>query len=213
MLFFSFYSHKKSPPVPQRPGLCFCFSGFCCRSSLSSRGEISPLWVCPEHTPPSICCQGCAESLAEKTVQFTGLRQGGERAWLLAGAAPPAPLRWPEMTSWWSPFAQTPVAPRTCSNFTAWPQVTQALLSSWNGCYLIACSSTASCFLHGDAAEKNTEQWIKMLKHHPTSPDPTPAALSDENTQHVKWLSYWRLIITRVLLHFWLENAIMFIAL
>lgn len=96
MLFFSFYSHKKSPPVPQRPGLCFCFSGFCCRSSLSSRGEISPLWVCPEHTPPSICCQGCAESLAEKTVQ---LRQGGERAWLLAGAAPPAPLRRPEMTS------------------------------------------------------------------------------------------------------------------
>ena len=106
MLFFSFYSHKKSPPVPQRPGLCFCFSGFCCRSSLSSRGEISPFWVCPEHTPPSICCQGCAESLAEKTLQFTGLRQGGERAWPLAGAARPAPLRRPEMKSWWSAFAQ-----------------------------------------------------------------------------------------------------------
>ena len=106
MLFFSFYSHKKSPPVPQRPGLCFCFSGFCCRSSLSSRGEISPLWVCPEHTPPSICCQGCAESLDEKMVEFKGLRQGGERAWMSAGTAPPAPLRQPEMMSLWSPFAQ-----------------------------------------------------------------------------------------------------------
>ena len=106
MLFFSFYSHKKSLPGPQRPVLCFCFSGFCCHPSLSSRGEYSPFWVCPEHTPPSIYCQRCAESLDGKIVQLKGFRQGGERAWILAVTASPAPLIRPEMMPLWPPFAQ-----------------------------------------------------------------------------------------------------------